>query len=572
MRKLLCIILTLCMLCSMTVCASAEEVNPDVQPVAEQPAPEQPSGDSGAAGTSSDLAPAPIPDVVVEEREKLDAAIDEAIAAPGSDGSAVVGFEDGIKTDVGGAVVGKEENVTIYVGTNDVVISAPAVGSNGTQTQGMQLNKDAKVTIQGEPGSDDENGGSITFDGVSKEGEDGNSKLKYGIQNYSDLTLDGVTIDGTDLSNYNSSQAYKADYENIVVSNNNGSLTVQNGADILAAEGDVAFDVYAYAPYYNNGPTVVIEEDAGIIQGTIDFDGTAGCVEAVEKSDGKAPSLTIEGGTFKNFLLRIGEAVAGFFEPKQAETETEGNAGSGESGAQAQAAETTNTSKAKAANEVIKISGGIFDSTTVIDNTGNNFAFEDFLENGYVVVKQNNVYVVMTKEAADAQNKPVVDTIPDNAVIYVPEYVEKPAAKPAAAAPAPAPAQTATVVATAPVAIEVNGTTVELSVAEEDIKVEAVAPVATGKAAELKVTLAPAVLAVEGAETADVIEAISASISVEVKGGEEVAAENFEITLDEKGELNVELTAEYLKTLGKGEHTIILKIGGIEIEFVIVIK
>lgn len=570
MRKLLCIILTLCMLCSMTVCASAEEANPDVQPVAEQPAPEQTSGDSGAAGTSSEQppadAPAAAPDAVVTDDLHLDAAVDAAIAADKDD--ATVGFAENLDSNVGGVVVESGKEITIDVGNKDVVIEDPTVGSSGTVTIGMQLLKDSEVTIKGERGSDEKNGGSITFDGDSDGKGDGNKMLKRGIQNYSDLTLDGVTIDGTDLSNYNSNQTYDPEYENIVISNCNGSLTVQNGADVLAPEDEVAIAVYAYTSGgYKDGPTVTIEEDAGIIDGAITFDGDEGCENKVET----APSLTIEGGTFTNFLLRIGEAVKGFFEPKQAETETDEAAVAAEAGEDSQTTDTTESTAP------ITITGGYFSfkdndiKNAVDDKTGLGLTFENFLAEGYVVVKQNDVYVVMTKEAADAQNKPVVDTIPDNAVIYVPEYVEKPAAKPAAA-PAPAPAQTATVVATAPVAIEVNGTTVELSVAEEDIKVEAVAPVATGKAAELKVTLAPAVLAVEGAETADVIEAISASISVEVKGGEEVAAENFEITLDEKGELNVELTAEYLKTLGKGEHTIILKIGGIEIEFVIVIK
>lgn len=570
MRKLLCIILTLCMLCSMTVCASAEE--------------------EGTAGFSPSTRE---PDVIVTDGESMTPAINHAAregetvtfqdsgtttdpGTGGNEGGEVAGGTEGGEggttegtvvadgvVNVDGGIVASGQNVTIDVEDNNVVING-SVGSSGTETLGVQLNKDATVVIEGERAVDNDKGGVIGFNGVTDTNDTGNPDLLYGIQNYSDLTLDGVTIDGTGLSNYDG-------FENIAVSNNNGSLTVTNGADIIAAEGDIAFDVYAYAPYYDNGPTVVIEEDAGIIQGTIDFDGTAGCVEAVENSNGTAPSLTIEGGTFKNFLLRIGEAVKGFFEPKKAETESDDTAAVAESEESVEDSKASEETMAKPANEVIKISGGTFDSKNVVDNTGNGYVFEDFLVQGYVVVEQNGMYVVMTQKEADALKAPVVESIPSDALIYIPEYVEKPAAKPAAA-PAPAPAQTATVVATAPVAIEVNGTTVELTVAEEDIKVETVAPVATGKAAELKVTLAPAVLTVEGAETADVIEAITASVSVEVKGGDEVAAENFEITLDEKGELNVELSAEYLKTLGKGEHTIILKIGGIEIEFVIVIK
>lgn len=512
MKKLLSMILVLSMLASMSITVFATDDAPDTT-VAEQP---------------------------------LNDAINAAIEASGNATAEIeINSESGLATtedaiiDVGGVVVDAKENVTIDLKGNDLTIVDPSVGSTGTETLGMQLNKDATVVIEDSTHGDNseyENNATIILNGKSSEKDDGNPKLKMGIQNYSDLTLSGVTVDGTELSNYNSSQVLNENYVNYVVSNSSGSLTVENGASILAADGDVAFDVYFYAPSYPDAPDVTIEEDAGVIRGTIEFDApnnekAAAMIDQTSVEDG--PSLEINGGTFENFVLEIGKAVAKFIDN-------------------------------------ISINGGTFSNeqgkdAAIVDNTGSGKKFDDFVDQTVyaVVVVDDTTWKVVPLSEVDTEEDDVVAVIP--VPDPEPEYIPAPAPKPAAPAPV-------VVAPAAPVAVEVNGATVELTVVAEDIKAEAVAPVAAGKAAELKVNLAPAVLEVEGVETAAVIEALVAAVTVEVKDGETIAAESYEITFNENGELNIELSAEYMEALGPGEHIIVLKIGGIEIEFTIVIK
>lgn len=521
MRKIVSLILALCMIASMSVTAFATE-----------------NGEP-----------------VVTETQTLQ----EAVAAAGDGGTVTVdesaATTDSKLVDVGGAVI--DEKVTIDMAGNDITISSPSVGSSGTTTIGLQVlnqsegltikstGETATITMDGDLDADgtildagtviDTKGTTLSeetmfdLDGDGKVDEDGNPWLKRGIQNYSNLVLDNVVIDGTDLANNAGAVDgrkldYVPNYENIVVSINNGSMLVDNGAGILAAEGDVAFDVYAYTKDtpYTDGADVVIGEKAGEIRGTIVFDGSEDCAK-LEGND--EPSLTIKGGTFENFVLKIGEAVANFVDN-------------------------------------ITISGGKFSSNTVETevinpNTNKTYVFDDFVIEGYEAVQEGEYWIVRVKNTSTGESSVVV-------------VAPKPASKPAA--PAPAPAPTAKVVASEPVAVEVNGTAVEVVVEAKEIKAKVVAPVAAGEAAQLKVTLAPAALEVEGVETEAVVEAMVASVSVEVKDGETIAADSYEITFTEDGELNIELSAEYLEKLGPGKHIIVLKIGGIEVEFTVVVK
>lgn len=492
-KKIISLILTLCMLSSMSICAFAEEVETPIDPAsADVPSNENvitvisPSAEEGLA----------------VEVDSLQAAVNSA-TNPGDDTTSQesTGFASVDVTklpDMGGSVI-KEETV-IDLNGNEIVISAPSVGSVDTETLGLQLLRESdNVVILGE-------GGEIAFNDT----ETPNDKLKFGIQNYTNLVLDNVTIDGTKLADYGA--------PNYVVSNNNGSLTIQNGTNIIAEKGDIAFDIFAcVADGYTDAPNVTIAKDAGSIQGSIEFEGTEDCEKVIGDNNPDTlgehePSLEIKGGTFNYFLLKIGSAVRDFVNN-------------------------------------ITISGGDFDSKNVegTDSEGNAYKFEDFLDDGYVVVEKDGRYLVMIQADADALNAPVVEVIPENA--YVEVYVPA----------APAPVKTATVVVAEPVAIEVNGVAVEMTVAANE-------------ATQLKVVVAPEALIVEGADTTTVIEAIVAAVTVEVKGGDTIEAENFEIAYNENGELTIEPAPEFLKTLGSGKHIIVLKIGGIEIEFTVIIK
>lgn len=126
-----------------------------------------------------------------------------------------------------------------------------AVGSSGTKTIGFQLLKGSKVTIK---------------NGTIKAGEEG---IKMLIQNYADLTLEDVVLDGRGLIGAGSNQTGA----NYVLSNNCGNIVIKGNTTIIADEGDFAFDAYYYAPYYTEGVTVSFADFTGSIQGKVQVDG-----------------------------------------------------------------------------------------------------------------------------------------------------------------------------------------------------------------------------------------------------------------------------------------------------------
>lgn len=111
------------------------------------------------------------------------------------------------------------------------------VGSAGTETNGLQLLKGANVTIKN---------GTITS---------GTAQML--VQNYSNLTLDGVVLDGANLAG---NMPY-------TLSNNCGSVAINNSTIIASANG-VAFDVCDYATYTAPVVTVVNSTINGKIEMT----------------------------------------------------------------------------------------------------------------------------------------------------------------------------------------------------------------------------------------------------------------------------------------------------------------
>lgn len=142
--------------------------------------------------------------------------------------------------------------------TYDVV--APTVGSTGTETNAFQLLK----------------GGKITF----KDGTITSSVAKILIQNYSDLTLLDVTVDGTKL------QAPK-----YALSNNNGDVLITGNTSITAAADGVAFDVFRRSGY--DGPSVTVDT-TGTITGKVEI-ATSG---SYPPADTNTAELKIKKGNF----------------------------------------------------------------------------------------------------------------------------------------------------------------------------------------------------------------------------------------------------------------------------------
>ena len=143
------------------------------------------------------------------------------------------GDGDGLMLKAGSKIV------TINFGGHTYNVNGKLVGSTGTENQAFHLERGNTVTLMD---------GTLTSD-----------RALMIIQNYCDLTLIDMNIDGT-----------KSAGCSYVVSNNNGSLTVNGSTDITAKDGACAFDVYYWPPYYQEGVTVNIDT-TGTITGKIEY-------------------------------------------------------------------------------------------------------------------------------------------------------------------------------------------------------------------------------------------------------------------------------------------------------------
>ena len=111
------------------------------------------------------------------------------------------------------------------------------------------------------------------------------------IQNYSDLTLEGMTLT---LDNPNYAKAY-------TLSNNNGSVVIDGTTINANPAGSTAFDVCRYSSY--TSVNVTVKGDSKI-NGDIEFDAGSG-----DPKDGA--NLTVEGGTITgNLRLTSGGSTA----------------------------------------------------------------------------------------------------------------------------------------------------------------------------------------------------------------------------------------------------------------------
>ena len=155
-------------------------------------------------------------------------------------------------------------NVTIDLAGNSYTLIAPAVGSNGYETQGFHLEKGYNLTLK--------NG---TIDISQK-----TSAVKLLFQNYSNLTLDNMVLDGTNLKS--------GEY---TLSNNNGTVVIDD-TTIKAPENGVAFDVYGFQKHDAVNVTVT---GKSIIDGKIEFAGS-------QNDEKHELSLTINDGTINGVL------------------------------------------------------------------------------------------------------------------------------------------------------------------------------------------------------------------------------------------------------------------------------
>ena len=147
------------------------------------------------------------------------------------EGSGVVFAQDKFNAD----------GLIIDLNDNTYTVVDPTVGSPGTETNAFQLLKGNKITFEN---------GKLTTSAT---------EAYIFLQNYCDLVLDDVIVEGSSITEY-------------VASNNNGSLTMKNGTTLTnMMENGYAFDVCCWPSDYPDGVIVRIDDDSVIINGKVEY-------------------------------------------------------------------------------------------------------------------------------------------------------------------------------------------------------------------------------------------------------------------------------------------------------------
>ena len=171
-----------------------------------------------------------------------------------------------------GVVVPSGSNIVFDLKSFIYDIDGTTVGSPNTETNGFQLLGNSTITFKD---------GTIT-----------SSKAKILIQNYSDLTLDHVKLDGTNLG-----------ATNYTLSNNFGNVKIADST-LIAPAGGYAFDVYYWPKNgYGDGVSVTVEGDS-YIDGNIKY-GSDGSDTA---NVAQKASLIIKDGEFTGAISTYGLA------------------------------------------------------------------------------------------------------------------------------------------------------------------------------------------------------------------------------------------------------------------------
>lgn len=221
-------------------------------------------GGAGVAGAANHTA---------ANREEFNTAFEQAL----QEESASIKVTSPITNGSGIGIFNKKnptiKNLTIDFNGNKYTFTAPAVGSEGYESQAVHLESGRAVILQ--------NG---TLDVAQ-----GSNVFKMGIQNYCDLTLDNMVVDGTNLLGDGT----------YTMSNNHGDITINNST-IIAKKGGVALDVY-YWPKGGYGDGVSVTVNNSTITGKIEVtvDGT----EALQ--NGAKHQLTLTGGTLTGGLTAL---------------------------------------------------------------------------------------------------------------------------------------------------------------------------------------------------------------------------------------------------------------------------
>ncbi len=177
-----------------------------------------------------------------------------------ADGATIV-----LLDNAAGAGVVIDKDITIDFGSYTYTLNE-GVGSTGTESNGFQILSGNAVELK---------------NGTLKVADEAADKFYILVQNYADLTVTDMTLDGTNLDKYSFT-----DGDSYTLSNNSGTVNVTGATYIIANnDGDLAFafDVCKYGSY--EAPVVNVST-TGKITG------------AIEVSDEINTNLNISGGTY----------------------------------------------------------------------------------------------------------------------------------------------------------------------------------------------------------------------------------------------------------------------------------
>lgn len=200
----------------------------------------------------------------------------EAAVSAVADGGTVTLLKDATGSGIGtykfpnaGQIAAK--SFTIDFGGFTYTATDPAAGSTNTETQAFHLEWS---------GMGDANH-NVTLKNGTIEAAKGTQNVKMLVQNYCNLTLDNMVLDGTNLQG---SMPY-------TMSNNCGNVTIKDTI-ITAADNGVAFDVYGGFQSY--GDVTVTVTGNSVVNGTVEVDRDTGTQNK--------NTLNIESGTIKGDL------------------------------------------------------------------------------------------------------------------------------------------------------------------------------------------------------------------------------------------------------------------------------
>ena len=161
--------------------------------------------------------------------------------------------------DAAGAGISINKDLTIDFNENTYTLNGGAVGSSNTKSNGFHVLAGNDVTL---------------MNGTLEVAEAAKGEFYMLIQNYANLTVENMNLDGTNLDKYSAT-----DGDSYVLSNNCGTVNVIASTITANNDGELAyaFDVCKYANY--EAPEVTVDAESAIygnveVSATLNMKGT----------------------------------------------------------------------------------------------------------------------------------------------------------------------------------------------------------------------------------------------------------------------------------------------------------